>query len=479
MKAFLAGAFTFVVLFAAPAAANAVAIAVNTTADEYGTGTDCSLREAIEAANGNASFGGCPAGFGDDAISLPDGTYRITRAGAEEDDNATGDFDVKGADALHIQPVDSKAHVVIDGNGIDRVFDKTSTGNLKLTSLRITGGALTQIEDGGGIRIGVGLTELEDVTVDGNSSAYSAGGIAVYAQLQMLNSTISGNSSGGNGGGIYVPGGATATARSSTIYGNRADSDGDGNGYGGGFALAGGTSVNFTNVLNVKNSGVSSVPGNDAYDCYSGPSYYPRYTIQTQSIGPNDCLVGFNESSTSVSDPKVDPTLAYNDGGQTPTHDLLAGSPAIGAGGTAAPDECPGTDQNGVTRPAGACDVGAVQYVPTPQTVIVKITKILPKKKVIRRKKNKVMTLAVMNAGTGPAAGVKACLALPRAAKKGLRIKGKACKDLGAMPANGVRQAKVRLVAKPKAKKKAYVVRASARAAGASPQLTTFKVRVR
>lgn len=40
----------------------AATIMVTTTADENGTGAACSLREAITAANTNATFGGCPAG---------------------------------------------------------------------------------------------------------------------------------------------------------------------------------------------------------------------------------------------------------------------------------------------------------------------------------------------------------------------------------------------------------------------------------
>ncbi len=50
--------------------------------------------------------------------------------------------------------------------------------------------------------------------------------------------------------------------------------------------------------------------------------------------------------------------LADN-GGQTSTHALLAGSPAIDAGDDGA---CPAEDQRGEPRPSGAgCDVGAFE----------------------------------------------------------------------------------------------------------------------
>ena len=51
---------------------------VTTTADEFGTPTGCSLREAIQAANNDAAFGGCIAGNGDDTITLQALTYILT-----------------------------------------------------------------------------------------------------------------------------------------------------------------------------------------------------------------------------------------------------------------------------------------------------------------------------------------------------------------------------------------------------------------
>jgi CSLREA domain-containing protein len=50
-------------------------IAVNTTTDELNSDGDCSLREAIQAANTDAAVDACPAGSGTDAITLPAGTY--------------------------------------------------------------------------------------------------------------------------------------------------------------------------------------------------------------------------------------------------------------------------------------------------------------------------------------------------------------------------------------------------------------------
>ncbi|MBL7162729.1 MAG: CSLREA domain-containing protein [Anaerolineales bacterium] len=69
-----------VLLIAQPlSVARAATINVDTTDDEYNTDpAECSLREAIQAANTDAAFGGCDAGSGDDTISLPAGIYTFT-----------------------------------------------------------------------------------------------------------------------------------------------------------------------------------------------------------------------------------------------------------------------------------------------------------------------------------------------------------------------------------------------------------------
>ncbi len=478
MRAFLAGAFAVAAMMVAPGVAGAATISVNTTADEYSSGPDCSLREAITAAQTNAAFGGCSAGSGTDSILLPGGDYVITRAGADEDANVTGDFDVTGANNLEIRPSAPTDRVTIDGNSLDRVFDKGGVGTLSIKAVRVLGGKLTLIEDGGGIRVLTGLAELENVTIDGNETAYQGGGVAVYDAFSMINSTVSGNKAGGHGGGLYGAGGSTMSARSSTIVSNQADSDGDTNGYGGGFAESGATSVNFVNVLNGGNSAATPPAPAKANDCYSGPFFFPRYTLQTQTIGPNFCLVGFNPGNNVVTEDAMYGPLGYH-GGQTPTHNLLEGSPAIGAGGTAPPDECPGIDQNGIGRLAGSCDIGSTTYIPVPKVAKLKITKVLPKKKVIRRKKAKPITVVVRNTGTAAATGARVCLKLNKAARKGLKIKGKACKKPGGIAVGAVKRVKIRLAAKPKAKKKAYPVVVTAKAANLKLLKRKFKVRVK
>ena len=74
---------------------HATTINVTTTADELNADGDCSLREAVQAANANAASDACPAGQGDptvDTIVVPAGTYTLTLAGSND---AGGDLDLR------------------------------------------------------------------------------------------------------------------------------------------------------------------------------------------------------------------------------------------------------------------------------------------------------------------------------------------------------------------------------------------------
>src|SRR5262245_5973271 len=120
-------------------------LTVTTTADELDGGTladragpdgKLSLREAISVANLSA---------GPDVILLPSGTYGITIAGTGEDTNATGDFDITGDLTIQMAP-GALTRPIIDGNGLDRVFDipTGSTGiSLTFIQVQITGGVVS------------------------------------------------------------------------------------------------------------------------------------------------------------------------------------------------------------------------------------------------------------------------------------------------------------------------------------------------
>ncbi len=483
MKRFLISLAVMAATLTIVPVAGAVDISVNTTVDDYANPpTSCSLREAITSAQTNSAFGGCPAGLGTDTIRLPAGNYKITRAGANDDANVTGDFDVTGLNSLIIEAASADAKVVIDANQLDRAFDQQDNNNLTLKNLQAENGKTTLIgDDGGGVRNAAGNLSLEGVTVSGNTTAYSGGGIAVYSNLTALNSTISGNSAVQNGGGLYMPGGSLATVRSSTITRNTADSNADDNGEGGGFYDNLSNGVNFFNVIDASN--VDSSPAIKTPDCYSNSTkFFPRFTISVQALGAGSCLVGFDPGSNIAVPNAGLGTFGYNNGGQTPTFPLLEGSPAVGTGGKVAPDICPTTDQNGNPRPADECDIGAVQYVKEPDPPVdtfgVKFSKVKPKAlKLKRGKQAKAVSVTVASTGTAAATGVKVCVRPGKKARKAIKKVGRFCKKVGTLSAG--KTVKFKFKARKKAKKKLFKLKVVMTSTNAAQKTGVIKIRVR
>ena len=106
-------------------AAGAATITVTSTADSLATDGNCTLREAVQAANTDTAIDACAAGAGADTIVVPAGTYTLAIAGTDEDANATGDLDITSAITVSGA---AAATTLIDGAGLDRVFHVLSTG---------------------------------------------------------------------------------------------------------------------------------------------------------------------------------------------------------------------------------------------------------------------------------------------------------------------------------------------------------------
>jgi CSLREA domain-containing protein len=317
----------------------------NTFSDENGGGTGCSLREAIQAANTDSAFGGCPAGGGADTISLAAGTYALSiPLGAANNDPLDGDLDVAGQLTI--------AHTgltpaVIDGGGVHRVFHVLGAGSLTASGFTIRNGRTGQ--SGAGIR-NEGTLQLSSATVAGNESTASyGGGIANAGTMSLTNVTVSGNGAENDGGGIDQGVGALLTLNNVTVTGNIVDTDGD-YGDGGGIFNAGGT-VNLRNTIIARNRDNTSTTGPGSPDC-GGAALTSRGNNLIGDVAGCGYVAGGGDK-TNV-DPRLGP-LADN-GGATLTHPLLAGSPAINAGGAGVAP----TDQRGVPRRAP--DIGAYEF---------------------------------------------------------------------------------------------------------------------
>ncbi|HRF48718.1 MAG TPA: choice-of-anchor Q domain-containing protein [Anaerolineales bacterium] len=386
------------VLWAGPTLpAQATVITVTTTSDELNTDGDCSLREAIVAANTNAAVDACPAGSGADTINLPAGTFTLSLAGTSENLAATGDLDI--FDDLTVIG-DSATTTVIDAGGIDRVFEIYESPVVHLSRLAITGGNSTAA--GGAIRLaGTASLTLSAARLYGTATGASS---ALYAisgtQLQVLSSLIDSNFSSG----IYLQTGVTATIRNSTLSGNVADNGGaiqssgtltmvnstiSGNtaAFNGGGIFSGGQ-TDLYNVTVVSNTvGTSGTQGAGGGLNQAAGTLTLRNSIVANNLDlvpstTNECAgtltsAGYNliEDTTNCAvvgdtandiyglDPALDTLGLY--GGGIPTHRVMLGSPVINAGNPAGCiDEASATlltDQRLFQR-NGVCEIGSFEY---------------------------------------------------------------------------------------------------------------------
>jgi CSLREA domain-containing protein len=336
-------------LLVSSAALGAV-IKPTTFSDESGGGGECSLREAILAANTDAAFGGCPAGAGADTIPLAAGTYTLSipvgTTGDDGDLDVTGQLTISGAGGTP---------AVIDGAGIDRVIQVLPTGHLTALGFTIRNGRTAH--SGGGIR-NEGTLTLSRVTVSGNETTASYGGgiaNAGTAIMSLTNVTVSGNRAEGDGGGIDQGNGGLLNLNNVTIAGNLADSNGD-DGGGGGILVAPPGPLSPEGTVNLRNTIIAgnrdiSPPGiGRAPDC-GGTLHSGGHNLIGSATG---CGFAPRRSDKTNVNARLRPLA--NNGGSTFTLALLKGSPAINAGdGTAAP-----IDQRGVARKAP--DIGAYEF---------------------------------------------------------------------------------------------------------------------
>ena len=166
-----------------------------------------------------------------------------------------------------------------------------------------------------------GYSTLTNVTYSDNSATFGGGLYFLYGSPYLMNVTISSNSASSVGGGLYVAGGSGAHILKNTL-------------------LAG-----------------NSAPAGP--DCSGNLSSYGHNLIQNAT----NCIIWGDETDNIYG---IDPLLGplKDNGGDTLTHALLPGSPAIDAAAPTDPYHPVPEDQRGITRPVGpANDIGAFELV--------------------------------------------------------------------------------------------------------------------
>ncbi|MFA6027666.1 MAG: choice-of-anchor Q domain-containing protein [Patescibacteria group bacterium] len=189
---------------------------------------DCSLREAIDTSNEREGL---------DTIQIPSGHYTITIEGVDEQENATGDFNVFDDVTIIGSGMDD---TIIDGNYLDRVFDLEdsifdwSSSQVTIQDLTIQNGELRIYESnydyylgGGGILSYGAVLEMTNVKLQ-NNKIYGAegGGAYLNRDAYLTNCVITGNYSDSIGGGLYHW--DRLNIEGSTITNNTADYNGGG-----------------------------------------------------------------------------------------------------------------------------------------------------------------------------------------------------------------------------------------------------------
>ena len=322
---------------------------------------ELSLREAIDVANltpGADTITFDPAAFAGGEASL----IRLTAGELIINDTLTIDgstgvgvtitADALGNDVLQIGTfvTDVDASLAADEASLDdntRVLRfQGASHDLTLESITVTGGNA----NGGGLSFERGgRLAINRSSISGNRSEFSAGGVySRGAALEIVASTISGNRSESNGGGVYTRAGVLTLA-DSVVTDNSA-------------ATGGGIYVpdrygSVTESVILSNTIIAE---NVAQSELSAPDLRLR---ERATLDARFSLIGDNTGTTLVAPPAgsadaagnligtasrpIDPRfgLLADNGGPTPTHALLPGSPAIDAGRSEEP-----ADQRGLPR---------------------------------------------------------------------------------------------------------------------------------
>ncbi|MCB0208001.1 MAG: PKD domain-containing protein [Anaerolineae bacterium] len=282
----------------------------NAISAEFGiTGTatlsieDCTLPDAIAAANNDTATGGCPAGNDADTITLVNGrTYPLSTIHNNTDGS-------NGLPSITSSITIEGNNSIIERSGVSRFrnFHIGSTGTLTLTKVTIRNG---DVNNRGGAILNRGTLTVDNSIIENNRADNNGGGIAQLDSgvLTVINSSIINNTAGGNGGGIdqfSIGFDGTITIIDSIIRGNTATLDG------GGIGTAGGRNT-------ISNTSIAS---NTAMDD-GGGIYYPgggnMSVINTAIINNDSVNFGggiVNFGSAKITNSTISGNKNENEGG--------------------------------------------------------------------------------------------------------------------------------------------------------------------
>lgn len=242
----------------------------------------------------------------------------------------------------------------------------TVGANMTLHNSTISGNSAAY---GGGLYIGASNSVITQTTVDDNIALLAGGGVRVLAgsELVMTNSTVSGNrvTTPNTFAGGFNHHSSIMTLSNSTVTGN------SGGQFGGGVRNFNGTATLQRNLI----AGNTAVTGREV-DNLNGILIANGHNLFgfAGNAGINGFTPGASDFTPTAALVAILATALADNGGETLTHALLPGSPAVDAAPNAACAAAPvdAVDQRGLPRnvdgdgspSANECDVGAFERQP-------------------------------------------------------------------------------------------------------------------
>lgn len=276
MKKFIS--IVFLVFISISSISFAATLTVTTATDELdstATSTGCSLREAIQnindyTASGSITYTDCgtPDGDSDTIVLDPEAEYTITLTeSSEEDNNQTGDFDIKGNVIL---TTNSEYNTSISGDSTYRIFDIIDSG-LTVSFERILFQGGKHNENGACMQVG------QNQTVS-------------LSNFYMFMCSLTGSSLT-HGGGIYIGNGSTVNLSHGSIFASAATASGSNDAKGGAIYANNATVTIDDFVFEADNIASNSSTGS----AYGGGIY-----LTSGSLTVTNSYFGSQESSSAA-----------------------------------------------------------------------------------------------------------------------------------------------------------------------------------
>lgn len=251
----------------------AATITVTTTSGEAG-GSDCTLRDAITAANFDTAVGGCSAGTGEDAIILP-------------------------ANATITLTTPDNCNIAAECNGLPIVTSSITIEGNETTLLRDSNSQKFRI-----FELNQGLLTLRNTTVSGGGRIYGGTGGAIYAHhsssVTLVDSIVSRNF-----GGIKAESSSVALINS-RVSGNRGrDSD---------YYIATSGILVLNGSATLTNSRISNNKGSGGIKAISSTVTLTNSTVSGNEGYFNSGISAFSGSITLINS-TVSNNISYNSAG--------------------------------------------------------------------------------------------------------------------------------------------------------------------